>query len=187
MLTLLLPCRTVWPWASPWTLAVWRLLCRKMWQRPPGRKLRLSNYTPPYKYKALVKRVWEPHGSEGGAKTLPLEIDGYCFIQKHQYSGIYTMERIHTVAQSGHELRKPPCSTPANLHHGPLILAFFRPQENTHWGHINELPQAFTPCPQNYPDQLPSLCLLLLCFFHFRTDICLLALASRGSLWPLLF
>lgn len=41
------------------------------------------------------------------------------------------METVDTVAQLGHELRKPPGQVPANLHHAPIILAFESPQENT--------------------------------------------------------
>lgn len=57
-------------------------------------------------------------------------------------------QTVNTVAQSGHELSKPPPILPANHYHGAIILSLLRLQEITHRKHIEELPQTSTPCPQ---------------------------------------
>ena len=82
-------------WARPSSSAVWRLLCRGMWQCPPGRKPRLNDYIPPYKYQVLVKRLSRPPSRQRRAHTLFLEINSYCLLWKYQDSGIYMMQSQH--------------------------------------------------------------------------------------------
>lgn len=148
----------MWPWARPSTSAVWQPLCRKMWQHPPGRELRLSNYTLPYKCRMLVKSIWGPTAVKEGFRDRRLLFYLKASVQWNPHHG----ESSHMLNLATNEENLPA------VHHQPTSWSphsglFKAPGRHTLWAYK----WTATPHPQNYPNQLPSLCLLLLHFFGF--------------------